>query len=220
MSSNFNNFFAIFIKNFQGLNMGRNKTKRILNFKPFCKEYGPKCRGSNGLKKLFHEEIEALYLMDILNMYQKDAALKMGVSRPTFTRIVKNARVKLTSAIISGYELKIEDLATCCNIAICSDKENIFINTTPLDKYIYIYKVDNKKTILKEILINPANQINRPAHIFPNLFIEKNINLFISSKIQEGLKYALISKGIESKIVSKFSKDELQNLLKTRKYLS
>lgn len=193
--------------------MGRAKSKRILNFRPFCKTFAPTCCKPNGTKTLLQDEIEALYLMDILNIYQEEAAKKMGVSRPTFTRILKSARVKLTSAIISGYSIKIEDTKTCYRLALCSNNQNNFSNTTPLDKQIFIYKIENNKAILEETLPNPANETDRPAHIFPNLFAQKNINIFISSKIKDGLKYALIAKGIEAKIVKTCSKEDLQQII-------
>lgn len=192
--------------------MGRMKSKRMLHFKPFCKNFAPTCKKPNGIKTLHHDEIEALYLMDIVNMYQKEAAKKMEISRPTFTRILKNARIKVTSAIVSGYELKIEDIKTSFNLAICSNDKNNFSNTTPLDKQIFLYRVQ-KGVVLKEILQNPANETDRPAHIFPKLFMQKNINVFVSSKINDGLKYALIAKGIESRVMKECSEEDFKGML-------
>lgn len=192
--------------------MGRAKNERVLNFKPLCKEFMPKNCKANGITKLLHEEIEALYLMDIACMYQEEAALRMGVSRPTFTRIIKSARVKLTQAIIAGNELKIQEDITCFKVAICANEEDSFDNTTPIDKNIYIYCVQKDITTLEEVIKNPANEITRPVSTFPQLFMEKNINVFLSSKMGEGLRYALIAKGIRPIMKKSFIKEKMYTL--------
>ena len=74
--------------------MGRIKNVRKINFKPIYKEYAPIKEQTTGITHLLDEEMEALYLMDILELYQEEAAKKMEISRPTFTRILKNARKK------------------------------------------------------------------------------------------------------------------------------
>jgi len=67
------------------------------------------------------DELEALRLADLENMYQDAAAGKMGVSRQTFGNIVKTARKKVADAIINGKALKIvsyglsySDSIRCC----------------------------------------------------------------------------------------------------------
>lgn len=53
------------------------------------------------------DEFEALRLADLEGLYQEQAALKMGVSRPTFSRIVENARKKIADALVNGKALRI-----------------------------------------------------------------------------------------------------------------
>jgi len=53
------------------------------------------------------DELEALRLADLGNMYQDAAAGEMGVSRQTFGNIIKSARKKVADAIINGKALKI-----------------------------------------------------------------------------------------------------------------
>jgi len=60
------------------------------------------------VENLTLEDIEALRLKDVENLEQEAAAKKMGVSRSTFQRVVKNARLRLVTAIIEGKALKIE----------------------------------------------------------------------------------------------------------------
>jgi predicted DNA-binding protein (UPF0251 family) len=117
--------------------MGRDKNIRKLNFKPFYKEFTPKNFEITGITNLLDEEIEALYLMDILELYQEKAAKKMEVSRPTFTRILKNARKKLTTAIVSGHKINIEHSSNTYIFAICSEDEE-FQNILNNQKYIIL----------------------------------------------------------------------------------
>ncbi len=51
---------------------------------------------------LTKEELEALRLVDYLGLTQEEASLKLGVSRPTVSRIVNSARKKIVQAIIEG----------------------------------------------------------------------------------------------------------------------
>jgi len=55
----------------------------------------------NDIHILF-EEYEAIKLADYENLSQLDAANKMGVSRPTFTRIYDSARKKVAKAFVEG----------------------------------------------------------------------------------------------------------------------
>jgi uncharacterized protein len=49
---------------------------------------------------LGYDEVEALRLADLEGLYQEQAAESMGVSRPTFSRILSQARRKLAAALI------------------------------------------------------------------------------------------------------------------------
>lgn len=54
------------------------------------------------------DEAEALRLADLEGLYQEAAARRMGVSRPTFSRIIESARRKTADAILNGKILRIE----------------------------------------------------------------------------------------------------------------
>ncbi len=58
---------------------------------------------------LLADEVEAIHLADLKQLYQEDAALKMKVSRQTFGRIVESARAKIADALINGKALRLED---------------------------------------------------------------------------------------------------------------
>ena len=52
-------------------------------------------------------EFEAMRLRHYVNLNQKNAADKMGVSQPTFSRILEKAHQKTTQALFEGKEIKI-----------------------------------------------------------------------------------------------------------------
>jgi len=53
------------------------------------------------------DEVEALRLADLEELYQADAAAKMGISRQTFGNIVARAHKKVATAILGGKALRI-----------------------------------------------------------------------------------------------------------------
>ncbi len=194
--------------------MGREKNVRNLNFKPVFKKFVPKNGIPNGITNILDEEIEALYLMDILGLYQEEAAKKMEVSRPTFTRILKNARKKLSTAIISGHKINIEHSSDTFLLAICSDDES-FKNIQNDQQYIFIYSLNNEQIKLEKKIKNPLYlNLDKPAIILPQIFTENNVNIFISSKIGEGLKNSLISKGIKPLVKQKIELTQLSTIIK------
>ena len=54
------------------------------------------------------DEFEAVRLKDLEGFEQEEAAKKMGISQPTFHRLVSAARKKVADAIVNGKALKIE----------------------------------------------------------------------------------------------------------------
>ncbi|MGB9708071.1 MAG: DUF134 domain-containing protein [Candidatus Pacearchaeota archaeon] len=58
---------------------------------------------------LTRDELEALRLKDALALEQKKAAKFMGISQPTFHRILLKARRKVSEAIVEAKELKIKE---------------------------------------------------------------------------------------------------------------
>lgn len=54
------------------------------------------------------DELEALRLADVEDLYHEEAAQRMGVSRQTLDRIVRRARSKVAVALVHGKALRIE----------------------------------------------------------------------------------------------------------------
>ncbi len=53
------------------------------------------------------DEFEALRLADYMGLYHEEAGQQMGVSRPTFSRIIEQARRKLSKALVEGIPIYI-----------------------------------------------------------------------------------------------------------------
>jgi len=54
------------------------------------------------------DEIEALRLAHLQSLYQEDAALRMKISRTTFSRIIDSAHKKVSDAIVNGKALRLD----------------------------------------------------------------------------------------------------------------
>jgi len=58
------------------------------------------------------DELEAVRLADVEDLFHTEAAARMGVSRQTFDRIVRRARIKIARALVHGCALRIVRAAT------------------------------------------------------------------------------------------------------------
>ena len=54
------------------------------------------------------DELEAIRLADLKEMYQEDAAKKMSISRQTFGNIINSAHKKIADVLLNAKALKIE----------------------------------------------------------------------------------------------------------------
>ena len=53
------------------------------------------------------DEMEALRLSDFEGLYQQKCADKMGISRTTFSRLIENARKKISDALLHNKAISI-----------------------------------------------------------------------------------------------------------------
>ncbi|MGI6452168.1 MAG: NifB/NifX family molybdenum-iron cluster-binding protein [Syntrophomonadaceae bacterium] len=65
------------------------------------------------------EELEAIRLKDLLRLEQEECAEQMQISRPTFQRILNEARYKIASALTNGYALRIAGGNYCLGRGFC-----------------------------------------------------------------------------------------------------
>jgi uncharacterized protein len=90
--------------------MPRPRKRRMVDRAPLYTGFRPVENRSdqNEEVRLFWEELEALRLKDLERLDQAQAAERMGVSRPTFQRILRAARSKVAQALIDGLALRVD----------------------------------------------------------------------------------------------------------------
>ena len=177
--------------------MARDKVQRELSIKFKSKYFGPKDVMPNEDIVLLHEEMQSIQLMDLCSMYQEDAAKKMNVSRPTFARILKSARKKISTALINGSNLKIHEVKNEFHVAVCSSSNQELIDLEITSPYIFIFHIKDYKLQSKICLDNPIYQLETKANsTLSNALHTQTANYFITNKLPTPLKNSLISKGI------------------------
>ncbi len=89
--------------------MGRPKIRRCNCCKPTCVCFKPEGSSKKNLSgvSLGADEFSALKFHDVDGLNQKESSIKMGVSQPTFARILSSAHKKLSSAVVKGEEIRI-----------------------------------------------------------------------------------------------------------------
>ena len=94
----------------------RPKKTRWIRCLPGERCFKPICKPLNKLKGVYLtlDEFEALRLADLEGLKQIDAAKRLKISRPTFSRIVSSARNKIADGLVNIKFIKIE--GGCCKI--------------------------------------------------------------------------------------------------------
>lgn len=89
--------------------MPRPKLKRFLTCRPSCYCFKPRGIPMRNLKEVILEldELEALKLHEVDDLSQKQSAKKMGISQPTFHRILASAYKKSATALVKGYLIRL-----------------------------------------------------------------------------------------------------------------
>lgn len=83
--------------------------RRVIN-QPRNTKFFPECETPSDLDAvtLGLDELEAVRLADLEGLYHEEAGAQMGVSRPTFGRILQAAHKKIAQVLIEGKALHIE----------------------------------------------------------------------------------------------------------------
>ena len=94
----------------------RPKKTRWIKCLPGERCFRPICRPINKVEAVYLtlDEFEALRLADLEGLEQTDAARRLKISRPTFSRIVASARNKIADGLVNIKAIRIE--GGCCKI--------------------------------------------------------------------------------------------------------
>ncbi len=89
--------------------MPRPRICRLVETPPPADYYKPRGVPLASLRELVLpvEGLEALRLAEVEGLDQETAAAQMGVSRPTFTRVLAEARRVVAQALVNGWALRI-----------------------------------------------------------------------------------------------------------------
>ncbi|MGC9342419.1 MAG: DUF134 domain-containing protein [Bacteroidales bacterium] len=90
--------------------MPNRKRRRKISAPPPMEGYKPVGVPMRELESvvLLYEEFEALRLADYENLTQEEAAKKMDISRPTFTRLYDKARKSIAKAFVEGKAIEVQ----------------------------------------------------------------------------------------------------------------
>ncbi len=83
--------------------------KRNYSIKPISFSFGPLSHKPKEMLLLSADELEAMVLADFKGLYQEECAKELGVSRPTFAKLIKRARKKMTEMVMFGKGISLVD---------------------------------------------------------------------------------------------------------------
>jgi uncharacterized protein len=94
----------------------RPKKTRWIKCAPGERCFRPLCKSLTKIEGVFLslDEFEAVRLADLEELKQEEAAKKMRISRPTFSRIITSAHKKIADGLVNIKSIKIE--GGCCKI--------------------------------------------------------------------------------------------------------
>lgn len=84
--------------------MPRKRCCGTVERQPCCRRFSPE-GGTTELITVTLEELEAIRLKDYVGLDQMECAEAMQLTRPTFQRLLKSARQKISQALIEGQGL-------------------------------------------------------------------------------------------------------------------
>ena len=95
----------------------RPKKIRWIKCEPGERCFRPQCKPLSKLGGVYLtlDEFEAVRLADLEELKQEEAAKRMKISRPTFSRIISSAHRKIGDALVNIKAIRIE--GGCCEIA-------------------------------------------------------------------------------------------------------
>ncbi len=148
------------------------------------------------------DEFEALRLADYEGLYQEAAALRMGISRQTFGRIIESARKKVADALVNGKILRVGGGNT---VLEKQEGQNMTI-AVPTDTSGFIFPHFGHCELFTLFSVAEGNIVGEHVFSLPGLggcksgvaseLAKKNVEVLIAQNIGEGAIRQLSSFGI------------------------
>lgn len=184
--------------------------KRNITFKPTCFSFGPLTQAPKEMMPLRDDELEALYLADFKTLYHEACAQALGVSRPTFAKLIKQARKKMVEMVMYGKGIELIREPHNFTLVFPSDDR---ISVHPyflVAKYFAFAKVEDgmigsitykENPIYKDLLQSKKEIINDESakglaagRIIPPLLEEANI--LVARTLGDGMRRNIEGMGI------------------------
>lgn len=151
--------------------MPRPKKLRDTSGEIKCRLFKPRGIPARYLTEIILEmdEFEAIRLADFESLSHQDAADKMNISRPTFSRLVEKGRHKVSDALVNGFALKISDSTESsaelplCTCSLCGCKKKYKINKETGLCFDCIKK--SERTIIMKIAVASNDNSTITGHI-------------------------------------------------------
>jgi len=191
--------------------------RRNITFKPKTLLFGPLTYKPKEMLQLSDDELESLYLSDFKGLYQEECAKQLGVSRPTFAKLIKNARKKVTEMLMYGRGIElVQEKKNYVLIYPTDDRINIhpYFLIAKLfafaqiedDKIVSITYIDNpiyKELVAKNIDISSDESAKGMAagRIIPPLL--KNGNMLVVKSLGDGMRRNLEGIGLNIEFTDK-----------------
>jgi predicted DNA-binding protein (UPF0251 family)/predicted Fe-Mo cluster-binding NifX family protein len=149
------------------------------------------------------DEAEAIRLADLEGLYQEAAALRMGISRQTFGRIVESGRRKVADALINRKCLRIEggEIAMrnegdrMMKIAVPEREGMVDAHFGHADHFV-VYSIGEDRAIAAEETVQSAEGCGCKSGIATTL-ARMGVTHMVAGNMGEGAVHVLNANGIE-----------------------
>jgi len=134
---------------------GRRKKIRYIQKMPDILQFSP--RGKAGRPdeiELKIDEYEAIKLADYQGYDQAEGAMAMGISRPSFGRILRSARHAIADALVSGKIIRIRT----GNVQVGVRQKNFPMKDKNSKKELILYSQLREESIRRKILKYPPKK--------------------------------------------------------------
>jgi predicted DNA-binding protein (UPF0251 family)/predicted Fe-Mo cluster-binding NifX family protein len=151
---------------------------------------------------LSFDQAEAIRLADLQGLYQEAAAIRMGVSRQTFGRIIQSARQVIADAIINGKCLRIDG----GNIIVDDGGEKTMKVAVPARdgqvdahfghcEHFMVFSLDAAKTITAEEKVESPEGCGCKSNI-ASILAHMGVTTMVAGNMGQGAVNVLESHGI------------------------